>query len=415
MVWRTIFKFFLPGSIIYFSLLILLQMDFFNFFLPTIVSTFPYIVLIVGLFMGWRFSRSRMIFTLIILAIVDRTLRVLSFQTPVGINVDHIVFNILCFLLPLNILIIAFLRERGIFTLQGLGRLGLIGLQPFIIYTLVKFRYLNFFSFLDSKLVTHTFIDQAIIPQPAMLLFIVSFIFLIINCVIKKDFLEGGLFWALLCMFGALLEKGASQAAIMYLSTAGLILVVSILEYSHSIAFRDELTGLPTRRSLYQTFLKLPYRYSIAMVDIDHFKKFNDLYGHDVGDQALRMVASRILKVNGGGKAFRYGGEEFIIIFPNKTANEIRSNLEQLRQTIAKHLFVIRTWKRPFKKPKDMGGVPKSFEREKITISIGVAERDENLTDPRDVLKAADEALLRAKKVGRDRIWVYGKLHTNKN
>lgn len=414
MVWRTVVKFFLPGSIIYFCLLVLLQMDFFNSLMPAIVSIYPYIVLIVGLLLGWRFSRSRLIFILVILAIVDRTLRVLSFQTPVGIDEDRIVFNILSFLLPLNILIIAFIRERGIFTLRGMGRLGLISIQPFIVYTLVKFRYLEFFTFLDSKLVSNTVFDQVAIPQPSMLLFIISFIFLIVNFVIKKDFLEGGLFWVVLCMFGALLEKGASDVAIMYLSTAGLILIFSILEYSHNLAFRDELTGLPTRRSLYQTFLKLPNRYSIAMVDIDHFKKFNDLYGHDVGDQALRMVASRILKVNGGGKAFRYGGEEFTIIFPNKTANEIRSNLEQLRQIIAKHLFVIRSWKRPFKKPKNIGGVPKSFEREKITVSIGVAERDENLTDPSDVLKAADEALLRAKKVGRDRIWVYGKLHTNK-
>ena len=390
-------------------------MDSFNSLMPAIVSIYPYAVLFVGLFMGWRFSRSRLIFTLIILAIADRTLRQLSLQTPVGVDVDRIVFNILSFLLPLNILIIAFIRERGIFTLRGVGRLGLIAIQPFIIYTLVKFRYLDFFGFLDSQLVSSTFFDQASIPQPSMLLFTISFIFLIVNFVIKKDFLEGGLFWALLCIFGALMEKSASDIAIMYLSTAGLILIVSILEYSHNVAFRDELTGLPARRSLYELFLKLPNRYSIAMVDIDHFKNFNDQYGHDVGDQVLRMVASRILKVNGGGKSFRFGGEEFTIVFPGKTANESRLHVENLRKTISGNLFVIRSVKRPMKKPKDLENAPRSGKKVKITVSIGVAERDENLSEPDDVLKAADEALLRAKKAGRDRVRIYGKLHARES
>jgi diguanylate cyclase (GGDEF)-like protein len=410
-VWGTVLKFFLPGSIIYFFLLILLQMQSFNAVMPAFVTFFPYLVLIVGLFLGWRFSRSRLIFTLIILAIVDRTLRQLTFQPQAGIDVDRIVFNILSFLLPLNILIIAFIRERGIFTLRGMGRLGLISIQPFIIYTLVKFRYLEFFTFLDSELVSSNFFEQAAIPQPSMLLFIIVFIFLIVNFIIKKDVFEGGLFWALLCMFLALLEKGASNVAIMYLSTAGLILIVSVLEYSHTVAYRDELTGLPSRRSLSDAFLKLPNRYSIAMLDIDHFKKFNDQYGHDVGDQVLRMVASRILKVSGGGKAFRYGGEEFTIIFPGKTANESRQHVEHLRKTIANNFFVIRSPKRPMNKPQDLESAPRSSKRTKITVSIGVAERGENLTEPDDVLKAADQALLRAKKAGRDRVRIYGKLH----
>jgi diguanylate cyclase (GGDEF)-like protein len=410
--WGTVLKFFLPGSIIYFCLLILLQIPSFIAALPALVTIFPYLVLIVGLFLGWRFSRSRLIFILIILAMVDRALRQLTFQPQAGIEIDRIVFNILSFLLPLNILIIAFIRERGILTLRGMGRLGLLGIQPFIIYTLVKFRYLEFFTFLDSELISSTFFKEVAIPQPSMLLFVVVFIFLIFNFIIKKDFFEGGLFWTLLCMFSALLEEGASDVAIMYLSTAGLILIVSILEYSHNVAYRDELTGLPSRRSLSETFLKLPNRYSIAMLDIDNFKKFNDRYGHDVGDQVLRMVAFQILKVSGGGKAFRYGGEEFTIVFPGKTATETRQHLECLRKTIANNLFVIRSPKRPINKPKDLESAPRSSKRVKITVSIGVAERGENLTEPDDVLKAADQALLRAKKAGRDQVRIYGKLHT---
>jgi diguanylate cyclase (GGDEF)-like protein len=151
------------------------------------------------------------------------------------------------------------------------------------------------------------------------------------------------------------------------------------------------------------------------MVDIDHFKNFNDQYGHDVGDQVLRMVASKILRVSGGGKSFRFGGEEFTIVFPGKTANESRLHVENLRKTIGTHLFVIRSTKRPMNKPTDLENAPRSGKKVKITVSIGVAERDENLSEPDDVLKAADEALLRAKKAGRDRVRIYGKLHARES
>ena len=83
-------------------------------------------------------------------------------------------------------------------------------------------------------------------------------------------------------------------------------------------AYLDELTNLPTRRALKEEMLKLGNRYTIAMLDIDHFKKFNDTYGHTVGDQVLKFTAALMKSTGGGGKAFRYGGEEFVIIFPGK-------------------------------------------------------------------------------------------------
>jgi diguanylate cyclase (GGDEF)-like protein len=234
---------------------------------------------------------------------------------------------------------------------------------------------------------------------------------MIVNFILKKDIIEGGFFWALLCLFLSFLPGKSTPESTIYLATAGFILIMSILEYSHNVAFRDELTGLPTRRSLNEAFLKLPGRYAIAMVDIDHFKKFNDQFGHDVGDQLLRMVASRLLKVSGGGKAFRYGGEEFTIIFPGKSANEVRPHAEFLRKTIRSTPFYIRTAKRPLKKPDDLENAPRSRETAQVTVSIGVAERDENHAEPYEVLKAADEALLRAKKSGRDKVRIFGRLH----
>ena len=56
----------------------------------------------------------------------------------------------------------------------------------------------------------------------------------------------------------------------------------------------------------------------MAMIDVDHFKKFNDTHGHDIGDQVLKLVAARLAQVEGGGIAYRYGGEEFAVLFPDR-------------------------------------------------------------------------------------------------
>ena len=92
------------------------------------------------------------------------------------------------------------------------------------------------------------------------------------------------------------------------------------------MAYDDELTGLPARRALNEALTRLRGVYTVAMVDIDHFKRFNDEHGHDVGDQLLRMVGARVGEVRGGGRAFRYGGEEFAVLFPGSgRAGRIRA------------------------------------------------------------------------------------------
>ena len=94
-----------------------------------------------------------------------------------------------------------------------------------------------------------------------------------------------------------------------------LILVAAVAHEAYQMAFRDELTGLPGRRALNERLQRLGRSYVIAMADVDHFKKFNDTHGHDVGDQVLRLVAAQLRKIGGGGKAYRYGGEEFTLVF----------------------------------------------------------------------------------------------------
>jgi diguanylate cyclase (GGDEF)-like protein len=306
-------------------------------------------------------------------------------------------------------MVIALIRERGILTLRGLIRIFVLGVQPAIVYGLFRFNYFHAFNFLNYRIIESGLLDKISLNQPILIIYLMAFIVILLNFLLKQDFVEASFFWTLLCTFFAFFLHETSLFPTIYFSSAGLVLIASILEYSHSVAFNDELTGLPTRRSLNDTFLKLPFRYSIAMVDIDHFKKINDQHGHDVGDQVLRMVAAKLQKNSGVGKAFRYGGEEFTLIYGGKTVNETRPQVEHLRKLIASAAFYIRSTKRPRKKPDDLSSVPKSRKIIPISVSIGIAERDENHDTPHEVLKAADEALLRAKKAGRNRVRIFGK------
>jgi len=185
----------------------------------------------------------------------------------------------------------------------------------------------------------------------------------------------------------------------------GVLIIHAVLTDSYQMAFSDELTGLAARRALLQSSISLGKKYTVAMMDVDHFKKFNDTYGHDVGDQVLRLVASKINDVKGGGKAYRYGGEEFTVIFPNKSVSYSIAFLEQVREEIANYQMAIRNDDRPDDKKQGKSSRKKSAAKTKfvnVTISIGVAEREGDLKEFEQVLKQADEALYRAKQAGRN-------------
>jgi len=188
------------------------------------------------------------------------------------------------------------------------------------------------------------------------------------------------------------------------------ILIVALLQESHRLAFRDELTGLPGRRALEERLHALGDSYAIAMVDVDHFKQFNDTHGHDTGDQVLRLVAARLAEVGGGGTAFRYGGEEFTVLFAGRTLGEAAPHLEAIRASIEHYRIALRGEDRP-KKPEEGSKRRAGQSADKalsVTVSIGAAQPGKRLKTPAQVLKAADEALYRAKKAGRNRVAVLG-------
>lgn len=229
---------------------------------------------------------------------------------------------------------------------------------------------------------------------------------------------EVGIGGALIAFFIACQWPDSPGVLPIFMSAAGAMLLVSVLQESHRMAFRDELTGLPSRRALEDQLLALGPQYTIAMVDVDHFKKFNDTHGHDVGDHVLRLVASRLAEVNGGGRSFRYGGEEFAVLFPDLAIKEAIPQLEQLRENIENYPMSTR----PDQRRQDSRNgqdrrvvIGKHATRAKdtaserpqslsVTVSIGVAQSGPALNSPPAVIKAADQALYRAKEGGRNRV-----------
>lgn len=183
-----------------------------------------------------------------------------------------------------------------------------------------------------------------------------------------------------------------------------LALVVSVAQEAYQMAFRDELTALPGRRALNERLQRLGKQYVIAMADVDRFKAFNDTHGHDVGDQVLRLVASRLRKVGGGGRAYRYGGEEFALVFQGRDLDACLPHLEAVRQSIETYPLQLRdTSSRPdtAKEGRQRRGASPA-QTVSVTISIGVAERSIELRAPEEVIKKADQALYSAKGAGRN-------------
>ncbi len=173
----------------------------------------------------------------------------------------------------------------------------------------------------------------------------------------------------------------------------------AVMQDSWRMAYLDELTELPARRALREKFQRLSGVYTVAMLDVDHFKKFNDKYGHDAGDAVLRMIAGKMKKVSGGGQCYRYGGEEFTIVFPGRKVDSAKPHLEALRESIHKADFVIN---RVDRRRKSAGAKSAKNKTVTVTASFGVADSSKQAATPWDVLKRADKALYRAKGKGRN-------------
>lgn len=366
------------------------------------VATFSaYATLAAGVFLGLRFRRTRLLFSLLVLALAERGMP--DLPPPFSVS-ERIAYQSIGLLLPLNLAALALLPERGLLTRGGLARLIAILGQAALVQAAISAAPRVLATTLVERFVPAALTAWTPLGQPALAAFVLA----AVACAAALPFESGhggraGL-WALAATFLALSHNPTSPAATLYIATAGLVLVTVVIETSFLLAYRDALTGLPARRALTDALERLGGHYTIAMVDVDHFKQVNDRYGHDVGDQVLRLVAARLATVEMGGTTYRYGGEEFAIVFPGRALNDVRDELERIRELVAERKFQVRGLGRLRRRP-STPRVRRPRAALEITVSMGAAEAG-GRGKAEDVIRTADRALYKAKEGGRNRVEV---------
>ena len=300
----------------------------------------------------------------------------------------------------LGFLFIGILQERGLFCFYGVSKIVIMFLILGITYYLIATFSTEFKNALDTSIINY---DLSVkVNDFTFLIAILSILFVTsISTLFFTNNIEKAPFWVLYTLLIPSIFFQTQSSFILFCSLSSVIFIIALLKDAYNMAYIDTLTQIPARRALEESFLKLGSTYSLAMVDIDLFKKFNDTYGHDVGDDVLKLVAEQLLAVKGGGKAFRYGGEEFTILFANKTHNEILVYIEDVRESIAKRAFTIRSKDRPTEEPEEKIK-NKNLKKVNLTVSIGIAHAPYDGKTPTQIMKKADEALYKAKENGRN-------------
>ncbi len=370
--------------------------------LEEMTTGYPWVVYGAVAILALFFHRSRVVAAVLILAVVDSSM---TSGDPARQRDLVLAF---AFSLPLAYALLSILTDRGVFTPAGGLQLGAaLALTPGLPFLMVALTDPGT-GLLYASPLPDWFLGWSGIGQPPTLAMLAGLGVTLAMAIRRQRAVEKGLLWSLPSVALALHLTPGTPASTLFLMVAGLILGFSVLETSYAMAYHDDLTGLPARRALRRDMDGLGAVFAVAMVDMDHFKRFNDRHGHDVGDQVLRMVAVQLAGVQGGGKTYRFGGEEFTVLFPGKSRDEVLFYLEEIRTAVGEARFAVRGKGRPKEKPegsrKRNAASTMVTKRLSVTVSIGVADSMGKGSTPEAVLKMADKALYRAKRAGRNRV-----------
>ncbi|HEY3075168.1 MAG TPA: GGDEF domain-containing protein [Burkholderiales bacterium] len=355
-------------------------------------STGPYAALIAAVALAWWFNRGR--------AFVIAASLLGGFAAWQYFH-SKAVYTALVMLVPFNAFLVMLYAERGARYRAAYGWLLLLAAEAVLVWWIGSSRQHWWFD--------NWWLRSPPTPFVGRLICAAAFAVAVWRAWPEFKPIPVGNAGAIATFFLAAEWAGSSGAYALFMAASGLVLIIALLQESHQLAFRDQLTGLPGRRALDERLRSVGSRYAVGMVDVDHFKQFNDTHGHDVGDQVLRLVGGRLAEV-AGGVAYRYGGEEFCVLFPDSDMAQAERALEAMRASIEHYRMAVRGADRP--KQAEEGtkrrgrsssdGSPE--EMLSVTVSIGVAAPSAKHGAPREVVMAADEALYRAKRGGRNRV-----------
>ena len=400
---KALFSFFIPGGLLFLVTAIILHLKILDNVLPELALVYPFIVFGAGVLLGLCFKRIWLLFAILILALADRSLLHFAANTVVSIEGGRLIYNAVSLLLPLNLYVITLMEKRGIIARQSILFLGWIILQGLGVAFIYRYQNLELGTFLDHSY-EWPLLEHFPLSQLAFFCFGVVFLYFLVCYIRVSKAIERAFIWALISTFSALVVNRIGLVSSIYFTTAGLIFVISVIENIYVEGFQDELTELPSRKVLGRTLSRLGTGYTVAMIEIDNFKRLKDNHGRRMSRQALRMIGSKLLSVTGGGMPFRYGGEVFIVVFPGMFLQDTLSPMEKSRLAIKESGVILHSRKRPRKKSKRLKGKEIISYRIPVTVSIGIAERSDLDIGPQKVIKAAEEALNLAKREGRDQM-----------
>ncbi|HET9837284.1 MAG TPA: GGDEF domain-containing protein [Candidatus Angelobacter sp.] len=397
-IFTIIYRLTLPGSLLLVFSSLLIRVGVLADPAAPQVRFFPLAVFGIGLGLSAFFRRSRLFFALLTLALAQVTFAwILPHLSQVR---TQIVANALGMFIPLNLLVLAFLKERGIISPAGRKRLAILGGEALVTVILCIPAFRQVALQLGRVFAPLALSNWSRLSQPAFTAFLLAAAILVVLLFRRYKAVESSLLWSLVAAFIAVRTAGTTHLDAVYFAAGGLTLIVALIETSYAMAYLDELTQLPSRRALNEALLKLGDSFTIAMMDVDHFKNFNDSYGHAAGDQALRLVASRLAHITGGGRAYRYGGEEFAVVFPGKQSEEVFVYLDRMRKVIENSPFTVRGRDR---RRKGKSGIGRGTKKEtNVTVSVGLASCNGDHLTPAEVIRMADQALYKAKARGRN-------------
>ena len=370
-------------------------------------SNLPYILLSVAVLLCHTFKQGRMAMVSLTMLVAYLIIQV-RLQTPLNTGTTLLELSLLTALVPVTCLLVYAFPDNGVNSKSMfLYALVLVLFTVWAQLIVSHFQSGGFESWSEGILfIVNGFsrLPFVLVLYSLCLLGLTSILVLVYNRAIDVV-----VYSAILLSTSTFIFFDVQYISSTMFSLSGTLFIIYVVSASHDMAFNDRLTNIPGRHALEVDMKHLGRKYSMAMVDIDHFKKFNDTYGHDIGDDVLKLVARILSETTGGAKAYRYGGEEFTIIFKGKYSEQVKEHLQALISEVQNYDMTIRNSNdRPDDHEvgiKKRGQSNKSTEVVNVTVSIGLSD-SRTTKQPVEVLKLADNALYKAKETGRNKLCV---------
>src|SRR5205807_4580618 len=274
---KSILAVLFPGGIIFLIAIGFLRPQGLPMWLQQPIAALPYIVLTFGLIFGWYFTSSRMILSLLVLALADRALVLFPSTDADQAALSQTIVAITAFLVPLNLLAFSIFKEDSLTTLRGVLRVLLVLVQPFLLLWLCLQDQHDLASAFTWEYVPSPYTDWTPIPQPALFAFATALLLHFIRFALHRDPLEGGAIWALVTIFMAYHTSRYGWQATNSFMTGGLILFVTLLQSFYQRTYRDELTGIPGRLAYEEAVGQLGKRFSVAVISIDQLTQYANI------------------------------------------------------------------------------------------------------------------------------------------